>query len=96
MNEQNISWKFCFKLGKTLKETYVILVRVQEDQALCMKCTYECFVCFREGQESVSDKTRCGRSETSISVENIEKMRKLIMKDRRSTVRVIAVPSMWG
>ncbi|GFT30391.1 transposable element Tcb1 transposase [Trichonephila clavipes] len=44
MNEQKINLKFCFKLGKTPKETYVMLVRVYEDQSLSMKYVYVRFV----------------------------------------------------
>ncbi|GFX21895.1 hypothetical protein TNCV_2311731 [Trichonephila clavipes] len=52
------------ELGKTLKETYAILVRVHEDQALSMKCVYQWYTRFREGRESVSDKTRSGKPVT--------------------------------
>ncbi|GFX77590.1 uncharacterized protein TNCV_1752011 [Trichonephila clavipes] len=43
------------RLGKTPKETYTMLVRVYEDQALFMKCVYDPIAQFREGRESVSD-----------------------------------------
>ncbi|GFU71514.1 hypothetical protein TNCV_1819961 [Trichonephila clavipes] len=39
MNKQKIKLKFCFKLGKTPKETYAILVRVDKDQALPLRLT---------------------------------------------------------
>ncbi|GFX63790.1 hypothetical protein TNCV_5032611 [Trichonephila clavipes] len=42
-------------LDKTPKETYVVLVRVYDDQALSMKRVYELFTYFRKGQESVFD-----------------------------------------
>ncbi|GFW47888.1 protein GVQW3 [Trichonephila clavipes] len=90
MKEQKINLKFCFKLGKIPKETYAKLVRVHEDQTLFMKCVYEWFTRFREGQESVSDKTRSGGTASFVSDENIKKVRKAIMKDRRSTVSMIA------
>ncbi|GFT87871.1 uncharacterized protein TNCV_799771 [Trichonephila clavipes] len=77
-------------LGKTPIEIYATIVRVHEHQALSMKCVYECFARFRKGRKSVSDKTRCGRPATSVSDENIEKVRKLITKDCQSTVRMIA------
>ncbi|GFX93915.1 uncharacterized protein TNCV_3412781 [Trichonephila clavipes] len=67
-----------------------MLIRVYEDQSLSMKRVYEWFARFREGRESVSDNHRSGRLVTSISDENIEKMSKLIMKDRRSAVAMIA------
>ncbi|GFW09923.1 HTH_48 domain-containing protein [Trichonephila clavipes] len=76
MNEQKINLKFCFKLGKTPTETYSMLVRVYENQALSMKCVYEWLTRFREGWKSVSFKTRSGRPATSVSDENIEKVRK--------------------
>ncbi|GFX77548.1 hypothetical protein TNCV_4025981 [Trichonephila clavipes] len=81
------------ELGKTPKETYAMLVHVHEDHALLMKCVYEWLARFREGLESVSGKTRSGRPATSVNDENIEKVRKLITKDRRLTVRMIPVSS---
>ncbi|GFV26208.1 hypothetical protein TNCV_3150081 [Trichonephila clavipes] len=48
MKEPKINFKFCFKLGNTPKETYVMLVRVYEDQGLSMKCVYEWFARFRK------------------------------------------------
>ncbi|GFW39939.1 hypothetical protein TNCV_5116221 [Trichonephila clavipes] len=42
-------------LGKTPKETFVMLVRVYEDQALSMKCGYKWLARFEGGRESVSD-----------------------------------------
>ncbi|GFV43217.1 HTH_48 domain-containing protein [Trichonephila clavipes] len=88
MNEHKINLKFCFKLGKTPKETYATLVRVYEAQALPMKWVYEWCAQFQEGEESVSDKTSNGRPEISISDKSIEKVWKLISKDRRLTVRI--------
>ncbi|GFV19682.1 hypothetical protein TNCV_479081 [Trichonephila clavipes] len=41
-------------------------------------------------RESVSDNPRRGRLTTSVSDENIEKMRKLIANDRQLTLRMIA------
>ncbi|GFV86191.1 uncharacterized protein TNCV_671881 [Trichonephila clavipes] len=68
-----------------------MLLRVHEEQALSIKCVYEWFAHFREGQESVFDKTCSGRPSTSVSDENIEKVRNLITKDRLLTVGVIGI-----
>ncbi|GFY11050.1 HTH_48 domain-containing protein [Trichonephila clavipes] len=89
MKKQMINLKFCFKLGKTPKENNVMLVHVHEDQALSMKYVYKWFVHFQEGRESVSDKACSRRPATSISDENIEKVRKLIKKDHRLTLLMI-------
>ncbi|GFT97769.1 transposon Ty3-G Gag-Pol polyprotein [Trichonephila clavipes] len=75
VNEQKIHLKFCLKLGKTPKETYAMLVRVSEDQALSIKCVYEWFARFPESRESVSDNSHSGRLVISVSDENIEKVR---------------------
>ncbi|GFX13095.1 HTH_48 domain-containing protein [Trichonephila clavipes] len=65
-----------------------MLLLAYEDQALSMKCMYERFARFREGPESVFDNPRGG---TSISDENTKKKaRKLITKDRQSTVCIKA------
>ncbi|GFV63249.1 HTH_48 domain-containing protein [Trichonephila clavipes] len=90
MNEQRIILEFCFQLVKTPKETYAMLVRVHEDRALSMKCVYDWFACFREDRGSVCDKTRSGSPATSVSDENIEKVTKLITKDRRLTGQMTA------
>ncbi|GFX20733.1 hypothetical protein TNCV_77901 [Trichonephila clavipes] len=48
--EKLLNWssELVLKLGKTPKETYEMLVRVYEDQALFMKCMYEWFTRFRK------------------------------------------------
>ncbi|GFV23649.1 hypothetical protein TNCV_149161 [Trichonephila clavipes] len=60
-----------------------MLVRVHEECELVFRR-------FREGRESVSDKTCHGRLVTSISDENIGEVRKLFTKDRRLTVHLTA------
>ncbi|GFW09336.1 hypothetical protein TNCV_4276641 [Trichonephila clavipes] len=66
---------------KTPTETYSMLVCVYE--------SVEWFACFREGRESVFDNTRRERLVASASNETL-KVRKLITKGRRLTVRMIA------
>ncbi|GFV08162.1 protein GVQW3 [Trichonephila clavipes] len=89
MNEQKINVKFCFKLGKRLTEIYLMLVRAYGDQALSTKCVYERFARYREGRESVSDNPRSKRPVAPVIAENIEKLSKLISKDRSIIVRMI-------
>ncbi|GFT48889.1 hypothetical protein TNCV_2771061 [Trichonephila clavipes] len=45
---------------------------------------------FSKSKESVSDNPRSGRRVTFLCDENIEKVRKLITRDRHLTVRMIA------
>ncbi|GFS83320.1 hypothetical protein TNCV_600591 [Trichonephila clavipes] len=82
MNFVGLDLDFTDQLGKTPTETY-------EGQALFMKCAYEWFARFREGWESVSDNPRSERP-TFVSDEIIEKVSKLITKDCRLTVRMVA------
>ncbi|GFU86201.1 hypothetical protein TNCV_368591 [Trichonephila clavipes] len=74
MNEQKINLRFCFKPRKTPKETYAMLVRVYEGQALSLKCVYVWFTRFQEGRESVSDNPHSGRLAISVSDESNEKL----------------------
>ncbi|GFS49753.1 hypothetical protein TNCV_4344471 [Trichonephila clavipes] len=48
----SVESRLCFV--KTLKESYAMLVRVYEDQALSMKCVYKWFARFPKGRENVS------------------------------------------
>ncbi|GFT76086.1 hypothetical protein TNCV_1255651 [Trichonephila clavipes] len=80
-NEESIS-----RFGKTPKETYAMLVRVHEDQALYMKCVYEWLAHFREGSESVSDKICSGRPGTSVSDKSIKKETLFSHPDSRQLV----------
>ncbi|GFW73068.1 uncharacterized protein TNCV_831871 [Trichonephila clavipes] len=66
-----------------------MLVRVYEDQALPMKCVPVAHQ-FSKGRESVFDSPRSERLATSVSDENIEKVRKLITKDHQLTEHMIA------
>ncbi|GFV40250.1 hypothetical protein TNCV_1444031 [Trichonephila clavipes] len=60
-------------LGKTPKETYVILICASEVQALSMMCVYKGFTRFREDWESV-DNSRSGRPTTSINRESVRQI----------------------
>ncbi|GFV02960.1 hypothetical protein TNCV_2744231 [Trichonephila clavipes] len=62
------------EIGKTLTESYAMLVRVYEDQALCLKRLCEWFNPFRKGRESVSDNHRRERQVTFVNDEDIEKV----------------------
>ncbi|GBM62177.1 Putative uncharacterized protein FLJ37770 [Araneus ventricosus] len=63
--EQRVNIKFCFKLGKTAKETHEMLVKVYGVDAVSKKCVFEWFKRFRDGKEDVRDEPRSGRPPTS-------------------------------
>ena len=49
-----------------------------------------CHKLFTEGQEEINDDARPGRPSTSTTNENTEAVKKIIMKNRRITIREVA------
>ena len=88
--EQRTNIKFCFTLGKSARETHEMLTTVYGEHAVTLKCVYEWFKRFREGRDTVEDAPRTGRPTTARTQENVEKVKELLARDRRLTVRMIA------
>jgi hypothetical protein len=59
--EQRICVKFCFRLGKTVAETYSMLREAYGIDALSQTMTYELFINFKNGRTSADDNERFGR-----------------------------------
>ena len=51
---------------------------------------YRWYKMFSEGREDVSDEERSGRPSTSTTDENIDEVKKLVLANRRITVREVA------
>ncbi|EFN76790.1 Putative uncharacterized protein FLJ37770, partial [Harpegnathos saltator] len=60
------------------------------DDCLSKTSTFEWFKKFQEGRESVEDDPRSGRPSTSTDDAHIEKVKELVLQNRRLTVREIA------
>ncbi|GBM73034.1 Putative uncharacterized protein FLJ37770 [Araneus ventricosus] len=88
--EQRVNIKFCFKLGKTAKETHEMLVKVYGVDAVSKNCVSEWFKRFRDGKEDVKDEPRSGRLPTSTTPDNIERVRQMLADDRRLSLRMMA------
>lgn len=88
--EQRAAVKFCYKCGKTATETFQMMKTAYGGECLSKTTVYEWHKRFREGHESLQDDERSGRPTTSKSQENIDGVRTLIERDRRSTCRMIA------
>lgn len=86
LKEQRICVKFCFKLGKTAKETQEMLKEAFGDDAMGKSQTYEWFRRFKEGRTSVEDDERSGRPSSGRNDENIARVREKILEDRRQTI----------
>ena len=51
---------------------------------------YESYKRFQDGREDVKDDERPGRPSTSTTDENVEKVKEMVMNDRRITIREVA------
>ncbi|XP_018353100.1 PREDICTED: putative uncharacterized protein FLJ37770 [Trachymyrmex septentrionalis] len=51
---------------------------------------YEWYKRFKEGREDVEDDDRSGRPSTSITDDNVEQVKKMILENRRITIREVA------
>ena len=51
---------------------------------------YEWYKRFQDGREDVEDDERPGRPSTSTTDENVEKVKAMVMNDRRITIREVA------
>ena len=58
--------------------------------ALSQKNVYKWYKLFTEGREVVNDDARPGRPSTSTTDENVEKVKKIVMENRRITIREVA------
>ena len=81
-NEQHINMKFCFKLQRSAREIYKMSKLVYGDAGVTMKTVYKWVEGFHNGCESVVDEERLGRSSTSKTQENVERVGKMIRSNR--------------
>ena len=88
--EQHICIKFCFKIGKTAKETYQLLQPAYGENAMGRTQVFDWFRRFKEGRTSVESDPRSGRPSTSRNEEIVAKVRTIVRSNRRLTVREIA------
>ena len=88
--EEKIKLKFCFKLGKSAKEAYSMLKEVYKGTCLTERTVFRWYVNFKSGREETKDSERTGRPTTVKTPENVEKVKQMILVDRRMSVRIIA------
>jgi len=87
--EQRTCIKFCFNLKETAAETHRMLQEAFGDNAMSQRKTFLWYKRFKDGRTSVDDDERSGRPSTSITPENIAKVREAILADRRQTIHVV-------
>ena len=88
--EERYAIKFCFKLGKSARETYGILQIAFRPSCMNRAWVFEWHMRFNEGRESVRDDERCGRSKEVSTTELIGQIKDFMDKDRRASVEIIS------
>ena len=86
LKERRVCIRFCFLLRKTAAETVTMLREALKEEALSQARVYEWFSRFKRGDMSLKDQPRSERPSTSRTDENIQKVRDVIMFDRRRRI----------
>ncbi|KAJ4439787.1 hypothetical protein ANN_07915, partial [Periplaneta americana] len=88
--EQRYCIKFCQKLDYSQSQTILKIQQVFGEDAMGVTQIKEWFNRFKDGRTSAESEQRCGRPQTARSAAVVERVRNLVMADRRLTVREIA------
>ena len=84
--------KFCVKNGIECSEAFKILKKALGDDAMSQPRVYGWHKRFREGREDFEDNARPGRPSTSITDENVKKIKAIIYEKfvlRPSDIEII-------
>ena len=88
--EQRTIIKFLFKSGKSATEILEMSINVYGSATMSRARVFEWCKRFRKRRESLSDDEKSGRPRTSLTAVNSEKVREMMLADRRVSVRYIA------
>ena len=67
-----------------------MLRKAYDESAMSRRRVYEWYKRFQDGREDDEDDERHGRPSTSTIDENMEKVKEMVMNDRRVTIREVA------
>ncbi|XP_065667611.1 protein GVQW3-like [Hydra vulgaris] len=85
--EQRSAIKFCLRNDISAAETYRMLQKAFGEETMSQKNVYKWYKDFKEGRELVDDLERSGRPSTSIDDRHINKIKELVLANRRLTIR---------
>lgn len=88
--DQRICIKFCVKNKIKCSNALEMLTVAFGESTLSKKNVYKWYKLFTEGREDVNDDARPGRPSTSTTDENVEAVKKIVMENRRITIREVA------
>ena len=87
--EQRICIKFCVRNGIKCCTTLEMLNVAFGECSMNKSSVYKWYKRFQEGREDTEDDERPGRPSTSTTDDNVETMKKMIMDNRRITIREV-------
>ncbi|GBO10831.1 hypothetical protein AVEN_75452-1 [Araneus ventricosus] len=67
-----------------------MLYQVYRTDAVSRKCVYDWFKHFREEKETMDNAPHSGRPSTSVTTDNIERVRQTLLQNRRLSLRWIS------
>ncbi|KAG5330275.1 SETMR methyltransferase, partial [Acromyrmex charruanus] len=88
--DQRICIKFCVKNKIKCADAFRMLTVAYGEATLDRSNVYRWYKMFSEGREDVNDEERAGRPSTSTTDENIDEVKKIVLANRRITVREVA------
>jgi histone-lysine N-methyltransferase SETMAR len=88
--DQRVCLKFCYNNEISAAESIKMLQRAFGDEAMGKTAVYKWYEEFKEGRESIIDKTHPGHATTATDVVHVRKVEELVMENRRLTLRELA------
>ncbi|UYV60276.1 hypothetical protein LAZ67_1000678 [Cordylochernes scorpioides] len=88
--DQRTSIKFCVKNEIKCADAFRMLTVANGEATLDRSNVYRWYKMFSEGREDVNDEERAGRPSTSTTDEKINEVEKMILANRRITVREVS------
>jgi len=88
--EQRICIKFCVANEISCADALKMLQKAYGDSALSKTRAYEWHKAFKEGREVIEDLPRSGRPSTSLTEDNIKKVKEIVLENRNSSLREIS------
>lgn len=85
--EQRICIKFCLKNEISCADALKMLQKCYGDETISKSSVYNWYKDFKNGREAVEDEPRSGRPSTSITEQNINKIKDLVLSNRRLSQR---------
>ena len=88
--EQRVCLKFCVSNGITAMESLKMLQKCSGESTLSKTQVFEWHEIFSEGREFVENLPYAIRPSTSVDDDNIEKVKKIVLENRRVGIREVA------